>query len=174
MLLRVDGKVMKLEIIPHRDILFRDLLLAITVKNIAWPYPVESQVKWIINNIHFDDMHVFLKDNDEIKAYMTLSFVEGILNGIKTTFVGLGCVCTAIPGVGIGKLLMSYINKYLIKENYKGLLFCKQDLIGFYEKYNWQLVPLDKIVFDKVGEGVYAMVFNCDEINELRYFDRYF
>ena len=91
---------MELEIIKHRDILFRDLLRAISVKSVAWPHPLESQVKWIVGNMRDDDEHVFLKDGDKDMAYMTLSPVAGLLNGVKTSFSGVGCVCTAHPGVG--------------------------------------------------------------------------
>lgn len=89
-----------LEIIRHNDILFRDLLRAVAVKNVAWPHPVESQVKWIIDNMQPDDMHVFLTENGEDKAYMTLSPVTATVNGVETPFMGVGCVCAAKPGMG--------------------------------------------------------------------------
>ena len=58
-----------LEIIKHNDILFRDLLRAVAVKNVVWPPPVESQVKWIIDNMQPVDLHVILKENGEDKAH---------------------------------------------------------------------------------------------------------
>ena len=94
-----------LEIIRHNDILFRDLLRAVAVKNVAWPHPVESQVKWIIDNMQPDDLHVFLQDNGEDKAYMTLSPVTATVNGAETPFMGVGCVCTAHPGMGGGQII---------------------------------------------------------------------
>ena len=90
----------ELEIIKHNDILFRDLLRAVAVKNVAWPHPVESQVKWIIDNMRPDDYHVFLKDDEQDKAYMTLSPVTASVNGVETPFMGVGCVCSANPGMG--------------------------------------------------------------------------
>ena len=95
---------MSLQIIKHNDILFRDLLRGIAVKNVAWPHPVESQVKWIIDNMRPDDMHVFLKENGEDKAYMTLSPVTATVNGVETPFMGVGCVCSAHPGMGGGQI----------------------------------------------------------------------
>lgn len=111
-----------LEIIRHNDILFRDLLWAVAVKNVAWPHPVESQVKWIIDNMQPDDMHVFLKENGEDKAYMTLSPVTATVNGMDTPFMGVGCVCAAHPGMG-DKLLVETVNKHLENKSYKGILF---------------------------------------------------
>lgn len=91
---------MALQIIKHNDILFRDLLRGIAVKNVAWPHPIESQVKWIIENMRPDDYHVFLKENEQDKAYMTLSPVTASVNGVETSFMGVGCVCSANPGMG--------------------------------------------------------------------------
>lgn len=90
----------ELEIIRHDDILFCDLLRAVAVKNVAWPHPVESQVKWIIDNMQPDDIHVFLTENGEDKAYMTLSPVTATMNGVDTPFLGVGCVCATHPGMG--------------------------------------------------------------------------
>ena len=70
------------------------------MKNVAWSHPVESQVKWILDNMQPDDLHVFLKENGEDLAYMTLSPVTASVNGVDTPFMGVGCVCSAHPGMG--------------------------------------------------------------------------
>jgi len=161
-----------LEIIRHNDILFRDLLRAVAVKNVAWPHPVESQVKWIIDNMQPDDMHVFLTENGEDKAYMTLSPVTATMNGVDTPFMGVGCVCATHPGMGGGKLLVETVNKYLEDKCYKGILFCKESLLGFYSKYNWVSVPQERVRFSKEHSGVYTMVYRCQSIESLVYSDR--
>lgn len=163
-----------LEIIRHNDILFRDLLRAVAVKNVAWPHPVESQVKWIINNMQPDDLHVFLKENGEDKAYMTLSPVTATVNGVETPFMGVGCVCASKPGMGGGKSIVSGVNEYLKKRNQEGLLFCKAQLIGFYEKYDWNVITPEKVILDPPVQGIYTMTFNCHDIDELEYKGRLF
>lgn len=90
---------MELQLIKHNDILFRDILRAVSVKSVAWPHPDESQLKWIIDNMYPNDIHVFLTDGEADKAYMTLSPVEGLMNGSNTSFMGVGCVCSANPGM---------------------------------------------------------------------------
>ena len=60
----------ELEIIKHDDILFRDLLRAVTVKNVAWPHPVDSQLKWITDNMQPEDLHVFFREDDVDLAYI--------------------------------------------------------------------------------------------------------
>ena len=164
---------MELQIIQHNDILFGDVLRAISLKSVAWPYPVESQVKWIIDNMRIDDMHVFLIDAGKDLAYMTLSPVKGWVNGSLVSFYGVGCVCSANPGRGYGKMLIKSVNEYLLNNNCRGLLFCKKDLMGFYGKYNWELVHPNKIHFTTPHEGVFTMVYNCETIDELGYSDRF-
>lgn len=91
---------MELEIIKHKDIMFKDLLRAVNIKNVAWPHSVGSQVEWIVGNMQGDDEHVFLKNGERDVAYMTLSPVTGLMNGVQTSFSGVGCVCSATPGRG--------------------------------------------------------------------------
>lgn len=164
----------ELEIIRHNDILFRDLLRAVAVKNVAWPHPVESQVKWIIDNMQPDDMHVFLKENGEDKAYMTLSPVTATMNGVDTPFMGVGCVCAAKPGMGGGRLLVLGVNEFIKESGYRGLLLCKESVIGFYKRCNWKEIPSDKVHFNTHYEGVFTMVYNCEGIDRLEYADRNF
>ncbi len=162
------------EIIRHNDILFRDLLRVITVKNVAWPHPVESQVKWIIDNMQPDDMHVFLKRNGEDKAYMTLSPVSATVDGGETPFMGVGCVCASARGVGFGSLLIRYVNKWLVDHNHKGLLFCKKELIYFYMKNGWSVIEPTSVFLDTPHDGVCTMSYNCGDIKRLEYSDRLF
>lgn len=165
---------MELEIIKHNDILFRDLLRAIAVKSVSWSYSVESQVKWIIDNMRPEDLHVFLKENGEDLAYMTLSPVIATVNGVNTSFMGIGCVCSAKHGVGSGRQLMESVNKWLNDNNQKGLLFCKIELVQFYKKNGWVLIEPSCVVFNTPHEGVYTMSYNCEGIENIEYKDRLF
>ena len=165
---------MKLQIINHNDILFRDVLRAITVKSIAWPHPIESQLKWVVDNMEPDDMHVFLKEDGIDVAYMTLTPVKGLLNKQETNFLGVGCVCSAVKGRGYGSCLMQEVNGLLEKNNFKGLLFCREAVIKFYKKNNWQLVPQEIIKAKGLHEGVFTMVYNCEDVQSLEYADREF
>ena len=163
-----------LEIIRHNDILFRDLLRAVAVKNVAWPHSVESQVKWIIDNMQPDDLHVFLREDDVDLAYMTLSPVIATVNGVDTSFMGIGCVCSAKHGVGLGKQLMENVNKWLKDNNHKGLLFCKKELVQFYKKCGWNLIEPASVIFTTSHDGVYTMSYNCEGIKKIEYKDLFF
>lgn len=165
---------MELQIIKHNDILFRDVLRAIAVKSVAWPHPIESQLKWIVDNMEPEDMHVFLIENGIDVAYMTLSPVKGILNKQETNFLGIGCVCTAVKGLGYGKRLMQGVNSYLEKNSFKGLLFCRDRVVKFYQKNYWQLIQPERVSLKESHEGGLTMVYNCEEVKSLDYSDRDF
>ena len=99
---------MNLEVIKHRDILFRDLLRAIAMKSVGWSYSLESQVRWIVDNMHDEDEHVFLKDGDKDMAYMTLSPVTGMLNGSLASF--LVWAAFVLPSPEWGMLCLMLMN----------------------------------------------------------------
>lgn len=165
---------MKLEVIKHRDILFRDLLRAIAMKSVGWPHSLESQVRWIVENMHDEDEHVFLKDGDKDMAYMTLSPVTGMLNGSLASFLGVGCVCSAKPGMGGGKMLMHNVNELIKERKTVGLLFCKNELVKFYSKYGWQLIPKQALILEPGHDSINTMLFNCHVDGVLEYKDKLF
>lgn len=70
---------MELEIIKHNDILFRDLLRATAVKNVAWLHPVESLKKWIIDYLQPVDLLVILKENGEDKAHESNNYNKSLI-----------------------------------------------------------------------------------------------
>jgi hypothetical protein len=165
---------MELQLIQHSSILFRDVLRVIDIKSVSWPFPVESQLRWILDNVKDDDTHVFLHDGETDLAYLTLSPVKAKLNGILTSFMGVGCVCTRYHGTGLGEALVLRLNEYLLENNYRGLLFCKNSLIPFYRRYDWEMIPLERVHLEQFHDGVFTMAFNTGDVNRLDYSDRLF
>ena len=75
---------------------------------------------------------------------------------------------------GGGKSLVENMNKYLKENGYKGLLFCKFNLIGFYSKYNWVLIPQERVKLPLEHTDVFTMVYNCPSVEHLDYQGRMF
>lgn len=73
---------------------------------------------------------------------------------------------------GGGKSLVLSVNEYLENHNYLGILFCKESLIGFYSKFNWVLIPQERVRFSEEYTGVYTMVYNSPSVDTLEYSDR--
>ena len=154
---------MELEIIKHRDILFKDLLRAIAVKSIAWPHPIESQVKWIIENIDEEDEHVFLKEGSIDLAYMNLVKISFSANDTDYMAYGIGNVCAAEKGKGYGRELMNRVNDYLKEKKICGLLFCRDALVPFYKLYGWEEVKRDACKEPVLAEGIHVMTYLAPE-----------
>ena len=154
---------MTLEIIKHKDILFRDLLRAIAVKSVAWPHPIESQVKWIIENIDEEDEHVFLKEDSIDLAYMNLVKISFTANDTDYMAYGIGNVCAAEKGKGYGRELMNRVNDYLKEKKICGLLFCRDALVPFYKLYGWEEVKQDVCKEPVLAEGIHVMTYLASE-----------
>lgn len=150
----------KIQIIRHGDLSIREVLDIIEIKSIAWPYDVDSQFRWIIRNLLTDDLHFLLRDQNSgaIVAYLNLVEVEAeIERGKITKCWGLGNVCARQKGRGSGRELLEHLNCYIESSGKPGILLCKENVLGFYSKMNWEQLPLAV----NLGEGVYAMQYKC-------------
>lgn len=154
---------MELEVIKHKDILFKDLCRAIDVKSVAWPHPFESQVKWIVENIDDDDEHVFLKEGSKDLAYMNLASITFKANNTEYKAYGVGNVCAAEKGKGYGRELMVRVKDYLKAKKCCGLLFCRDALVPFYELYGWEEVKCNVCEEPVLTDGVHVMTFLVPE-----------
>lgn len=140
-------KINKMEFIflLHSQLTGQDLERIISLKKTHWDYSTEEHKNWIENNIYDNDIHVLMIEKNTLVGYMNLVKVEVILNDKLKPFLGIGNVCTLKKRSGYGKKLVIEVQEYLFKNNYGGILFCKDDLINFYSKYNWTLLDVNKI-----------------------------
>lgn len=162
---------MELEIIKHRNIFFRDILRAIAVKSIVWPYSLESQMKWIVTHISDEDKHVFLKEGTKDLAYMNLVNTTFIVNkNTEYLAYGIGNVCSAVKGKGYGEELMRQIGSYIKAEHRCGLLFCKTALVPFYERYDWEVVEREACKAPVLEDDIHIMTYLTPEtISDFNY-----
>ena len=166
---------MELEFIKHSDISHIDILRVINLKNSSWPHSIESQLKWMKNNQKSNDLHIILKDDINDYAYMNLCPVKAFVDGVEINFMGIGNVCSKTKGKGYGGVLVTLVNRYLLENNFSGLLFCKEHVLNFYTHFNWQVIPREKVAFEKNGhDGIYTMTYNIGLINKMYYNDRLF
>ena len=147
----------------HKDADTSVIERVITLKQSAWPYPKDSQIKWIKENLRQEDIHVFLCDNGQDVSYLNLVQIQFQINDSHYDGYGIGNVCAKIKGQGYGNQLVKLTNDYLRIENKAGLLFCHEPLIRFYSGCNWILVPSEKCVRPKLYQGIYAMAYNIKE-----------
>lgn len=91
-------KMYSLQTIKHSEADSEVLNRAIAIKQVAWPYPKESQFRWIRDNLCDDDVHVFLQKDDRDVAYLNIAWVDAFINGVKVNCAGVGNVCSKFMG----------------------------------------------------------------------------
>lgn len=161
-----------LQTIKHCEISQNDLQRAISLKSVAWPYPVESQLVWMKDNLQPIDTHVFLQEDGRDVAYLNIAMVHVIINGADTLCAGIGNVCSIRTGGG-GNLILK-TNELITKHNIPGILFCRDKLVGFYSKYNWKVINPEQVTLTHLGDGINTMVLNINESSTIQYNDRNF
>ncbi len=132
----------------------------IRVKSNAWPYPFEKQLEWIQQNLLKEDIHVLLQNANENLAYLNLTLRRTNINDINVDVYGVGNVCSAKKGKGYGTELMKLINLYLIENQKIGLLFCKDNLVEYYSKFNWIMINKSQIIDSPILKHINTMIFN--------------
>jgi predicted GNAT family N-acyltransferase len=113
----------------------------ISLKRQHWKYSIESNEKWISENLNADDHHLWIENNSgEIIAYLNLVFLNVSFDGKIKKVLGIGNVCVAIneSGKGIGYLLMLICNYYIRNIDMPAILLCKKTLSKFYKKTGWK------------------------------------
>lgn len=149
-----------LKVIRHSDVSRAELDEIIKIKTTAWPYPEEKQMEWINANLKNSDLHLILLKNNEAVAYLNLIDIELEIDNKLFKAFGVGNVCAAIKGKGYGNKLMNKTNQFIIDKKRVGLLFCKKELVDFYEKVGWIWVDKNKLTLTIGNSNIETMIFN--------------
>ena len=161
-----------IEIIRHSEATSENIDRAINLKQKAWSYPKESQIKWIQDNLREEDYHVFLLRDGHDVAYLNMVSVNCIINGASMQCVGIGNVCSSVTGGG--KALLSCVNTYLLNNKLTGLLFCRDTVVGFYKKCNWKLISPEQVTLRDFPPDINTMVYGIHDVKTIEYHDRNF
>ena len=131
------------------------------LKDKSWSYGFENQLNWIQNNIEVEDIHVLGYDNDKFIAYANLVHRKIIIDDIFEIMVlGIGNVCVADKGLGLGTILIDEINTFLLKANSTGILLCKNKYVNFYMFNNWASINSSSLYTDFEIDMANIMTFN--------------
>ena len=109
-------------------------------------------------NLKMNDIHVLAYDEFDLVAYLNLVESKVTIENKSYSFLGVGNVCTKVKHKGYGSILIKEVDKYIIHKNKPGILLCKDSLIGFYLKNDWEL--LDKNDVEADFNLLNAMIFN--------------
>ena len=145
---------MKWTIIENSNVSNEEILHIAELKNQHWPYGIDSQIQWMKENIHDDDVHLLGEIEFEKKrlliAYITLSNVLVSMDGMDFIAIGVGGVCVSkkYQYNGIGTRLVIEANKYISDRKLPGILLCKDNLVKFYNRCNWQVLNYQEAMVD--------------------------
>lgn len=159
--------------IKHKDTSPALLRSIAALKSVRWPYPEEQQLAWMEHNIEGEDWHLLLKNGEELVAYMNLVPVSPVIDGVVVPALGIGNVCTKESGKGYGNQLMYAVNRFLNENQLCGMLFCKDHLVPYYQKFNWMLVSMENC--NEEIRAVNTVLYNTGPVkNSLVYKGRMF
>lgn len=145
---------MQFKFCPHFQLNKQELEKIIDLKKRHWNYTSEEHINWIELNIKADDIHVLMYKKKKLVAYLNLIKTEVVINDMIQPFIGIGNVCSSEKGKGYGRKILVEVNNFLKGDKLNGILFCKDNLIDFYQKSNWVLVNkslTDQIFFNYIN-----------------------
>ena len=76
--------------------------------------------------------------------------------------------------MGIYSTVVDRMNELIKERKTLGLLFCKNELVKFYSKYGWQLIPKQALILEPGHDSINTMLFNCHVDGVLEYKDKLF
>jgi hypothetical protein len=162
-------------LLAHSDTTEEDLREIIKIKSVAWPYTYDEHKQWMKDNLNDSVIHVLLSKDNIYVAYLNLIRVDLLINGKSSEGLGVGNVCSVERGKGWGRELMMLVDSFIEQSNKVGLLFCKEELVGFYTKCHWQIIDRKKQIVPFSNDKIKAMLYNYYYLlHELQYNGRLF
>lgn len=139
-----------------------DWLRLIQLKQQYWPHNEALQKEWLYNNIKPDDYHILIGSSNKLFAYLDMVHIMVELDYKKVKMLGIGNVCVdkEYTKAGMGSVLMGVTNCFLKKRKICGVLLCKDNVIGFYKKNQWDLLVCEKVKVNDTEFCDYIMAYD--------------
>lgn len=163
---------MDIKYIKHEKIDVETIKQICEIKEENWKYSIQEQKNWITENIKNNDVHVLIfSDDKKLIGYANLIHGNCLINNsVDREFLGVGNVCVnfQFKKKGIGKFIMNNINDYIVKHDTIGILFCRNKLIDFYLKCDWNLFNSNNIttLFDLTS--ITTLGYNIEKTNNIK------
>ena len=152
-----------------------ELKAVIRLKQQYWNYDDASQLAWLQKNVAEEDRHLLILEGQTLIAYLDAVWIDVELNGNPMRALGVGNICVAksYTNSGVGAMLIAALNFQLKSDDVCGFLLCKDPLVSFYQKSNWQLLNAANIMvagtaFSHSVMG-YHLPFNVDKIDTIEF-----
>lgn len=129
------------EIVENSNLSILDKERIAKLKDQHWKYGMQSQLKWLYDNIYKKDLHLLGRaKNSEIFAYLNMVQLCVKFGDTQCDCIGIGNVCVdkIYEHAGYGMRLLREANKFIKQTDKQGILLCKNTLVGFYQKCDWK------------------------------------
>ena len=139
------------------------------LKDSEWSFGVNSQLDWFKNNIKKNDIHNLLYFKSKLIGYTLLrrrSFNSK--NKLKKKYILFDTfiIHKNYRNKKLSNLLMIFNNTIIRETGLFSFLICKNDLVGFYKKYNWIKLNKKNIKVADYPFSTNGMLFNTNKIRK--------
>jgi hypothetical protein len=136
------------------------------LKNTQWSFGLKSQLKWFKNNCKKNDIHNLFYIKSKLIGYTFLRIRSFSTNNhIKKKYVLFDTLIIHkdYRNKKLSDLLMLFNNTIIKQTGLFSFLICKNDLLGFYKKYNWIKLYKKQFKLKDHLSSANGMIFNTNK-----------
>ena len=129
------------------------------LKSTEWPFEIEKQYDWFNKQIKKKDIHILLIKKKNLIGYTCLRYKNFFSKKKKISFLlfDTHIIKKSLRNKGLGKILITKAIRIIKKKNIISLLFCGQNHLKYYRKYNWNIINKKKYLCNKNYKKKYLM-----------------
>tara|TARA_B100001057_G_scaffold252233_1_gene252490 strand:+ start:2970 stop:3482 length:513 start_codon:yes stop_codon:yes gene_type:complete len=141
------------------------------LKNSFWNYGFKSNIAWFKKNVKNYDVHNLIYYNSKLIGYTRLGIRTFYLGKTKKKYVNLDTLIVEkkYRNKGVSHFLMD-LNIKVIKKNKKiSFLICFNNLVNFYKKFGWKIMPKKVFSIGDYNWNSNGMYFDSKLIKKKKY-----
>ena len=141
------------------------------LKNTHWNYGFKSNLMWFKKNVKSNDLHNLVYYNSKLIGYTLLRIRTYYLRKTKKKYFYFDTLIIdkRYRNNSVSYLLMK-LNNQVIKKNKKiSFLICSNNMIEFYKKFYWKLMPTKKFLIKDHNFTSNGMYFNSKVLTKDHY-----
>jgi hypothetical protein len=141
------------------------------LKNSHWNYSFKSNLAWFKKNVKSYDIHNLIYYNSILIGYTLLRIRSFYLGKIKKKYFYFDTfiVEKKYRKKGVSHFLMRLNNQVIEKNNKISFLICLNNLVRFYKKFGWKIMPKKIFSIEDHSFDSNGMYFNSKVRNKDKY-----
>jgi len=131
------------------------------LKDTEWRFGIKSQLNWFNKNIKSLDVHNMLIIDNELVGY-TLLRIRKVKSVSVTKYLLFDTLIISkkFRKKKLSNLIMIFNNEIIKQSNKLSFLICNDELIGYYQKYEWTKLNKNKFKIMDHQFNSNGMIFN--------------